>query len=132
MNTVSQVTAFVYAKVFAAIPSSVSMKCYVGATLVVSINSADNSSVGRGAQAPLTRHPSPHSTIFSTIAGGDLRDSLGLHLGRYDGLSLRLAQVGHLRCTPEATDLFDALANANKGLTSLCARALEASLLPAT
>jgi hypothetical protein len=32
MNTVSQVTAFVYAKVFAAMPSSVSMNCYVSAT----------------------------------------------------------------------------------------------------
>ena len=32
MNTVSQVTAFVYAKVFATMPSSVSMNCYVSAT----------------------------------------------------------------------------------------------------
>src|ERR1700680_2642473 len=32
MDTVSQVTAFVYAKVFATMPSSVSMNCYVSAT----------------------------------------------------------------------------------------------------
>jgi hypothetical protein len=32
MNTVSQVTAFVCAKVFATMPSSVSMNCYVSAT----------------------------------------------------------------------------------------------------
>ena len=32
MNTVSQVTAFVYAKVFAAMPSSISMNCYASST----------------------------------------------------------------------------------------------------
>ena len=32
MTTVSQVTAFVYAKVFAAMPSSISMNCYASAT----------------------------------------------------------------------------------------------------
>jgi len=32
MNTVSQVSAFVYAKVFATMPSSVSIDCYVSAT----------------------------------------------------------------------------------------------------
>ena len=32
MNAVSQVTAFVYAKVFATMPSSISMHCYARAT----------------------------------------------------------------------------------------------------